>query len=693
MYAPLKQHHINYVASVPSVNNEFTDKVRELDHRLQKNGLAYKDWDTMTDRQQGIFSQNLFLDGGCASSVQDYVEGAAHSCEPCAAEELHHHSPALMQAIDDEKEKLPDLTINIGEGLDKLNEFIDSILLEQPPRYNPEDSSPLQKAAGLYKQAHEAALKYLTAANPQVAVKGEDGYPPKSAAGGQGRGKAWAYTNTLGPRSARVKLLEKITADPAFKGATVTYNDLKPWLGFDAAWDDGLEYKLRISKGGAKGIGNKGDIFEGVLATAFYLRFLNPDEEDISPEAVASLLIKMGGAATQTGKKKEYSTSKTKDNNGQPDEYSLAIGLAQGVFNDMTAVDDGEADLEDIKQPVPAQRALKFDTEIQGLIKLAAQAVDIPSVKTLATSLANNEKVDTVQVAAIGLDDQSGTKADLKITINDRNAIQVNADDDNANAVLSKIGQLSVKYTSTLLGQTGKSWVSKGKSIGIKDNIKMIFGIDIDPSGKKEAEWNEILGDPLVGKEGGGDMIKQKLSELVMKPVFDYVSPILKGKDDPKKLEQLLDGIEKGVRYAATKGDKGIGFVAVGKDKSSGALTARYLDWYDKLYEVISRKGKDEAGNPIPRTPTDPKTGKPINLEIAYKTQGNPMLLFYDASVGGEPSSAEDDNVMFYYRGKPESEGQTFRTYIQYGNRLQDLVEISEDEAMVNLDKAIAPAQ
>ena len=195
-----------------------------------------------------------------------------------------------------------------------------------------------------------------------------------------------------------------------------------------------------------------------------------------------------------------------------------------------------------------------------------------------------------------------------------------------------------------------------------------------------------------------------------MKPVFDYVSPILKGKDDPKKLEALLGGIEKGVRYAATKGEEGIGFVSVGKDKSSGALTARYLDWYDKLTEAMSRK--DGA------TPKDPKTGKPINLEIAYKTGSNPMLLFYDASVGGEPSSPEavsaaasqpeaassmeprpepsspeDDSVMFFYRGKQETEGKTMRTYIQYGKRLQDLVEISEDKAMDNLDKAITPAQ
>ena len=128
MYAPLKQHHIEYVASVPAVNIEFADKVKELDRRLQKNGLAYKNWDTMTDHQQGIFSQGLFLDGQCAGSVQDYVTGAAKVCEPCAAEELHHHSPALMRAIDEEKEKLPNLTIKMGESLNNLNGFIDLLL-------------------------------------------------------------------------------------------------------------------------------------------------------------------------------------------------------------------------------------------------------------------------------------------------------------------------------------------------------------------------------------------------------------------------------------------------------------------------------------------------------------------------------------------------------------------------------------
>ena len=167
MYAPFKQHHLDYVASVPAVNNEFADKVKELDHRLQKNGLAYKNWDTMTDHQQEIFSQSLFLDGQCANSVQDYVRGAAHSCEPCAVEELHHHSPALMRAIDEEKEKLPDMKVKIGESLNIFNGLID-VVLEQILF---EEESEDQR----YASVNEAVQEILAAANSEVTTNGADG--------------------------------------------------------------------------------------------------------------------------------------------------------------------------------------------------------------------------------------------------------------------------------------------------------------------------------------------------------------------------------------------------------------------------------------------------------------------------------------------------------------------------------------
>tara|TARA_R100001480_G_scaffold82931_2_gene91272 strand:- start:242 stop:1684 length:1443 start_codon:yes stop_codon:yes gene_type:complete len=93
------------------------------------NGLAYRDWETLNDRQHDIFTNNLFLDGECATSVDDYVKGAVNSCGcPDTEEELHHHSPVLMREIEKQQDMLPDMKVKIGESLDNLNETIDLLL-------------------------------------------------------------------------------------------------------------------------------------------------------------------------------------------------------------------------------------------------------------------------------------------------------------------------------------------------------------------------------------------------------------------------------------------------------------------------------------------------------------------------------------------------------------------------------------
>jgi hypothetical protein len=81
----------------PTIGEEFGRKVKELDRRLKLNGMAYHHWETLNDRQQDIFSSNLFLDGTCAQNIENYVHGALDSCW-CddVVEELHHHSPALL---------------------------------------------------------------------------------------------------------------------------------------------------------------------------------------------------------------------------------------------------------------------------------------------------------------------------------------------------------------------------------------------------------------------------------------------------------------------------------------------------------------------------------------------------------------------------------------------------------------------
>ncbi len=115
----------NLVGS-PSVNDEFSKKIRELERRLQINGMHYRDWETLNDRQHNIFVDNLFLDGQSATNVKDYVTSAAESCGcPDVDDDLHRHSPVLMQELQKEYAKMPDVKVKIGEHLSFLNEFID----------------------------------------------------------------------------------------------------------------------------------------------------------------------------------------------------------------------------------------------------------------------------------------------------------------------------------------------------------------------------------------------------------------------------------------------------------------------------------------------------------------------------------------------------------------------------------------
>ena len=122
----LKPHQVDLIITNGPVRDEFTQKVKELDRRLKMNGMDYKQWDTLTDHQHEIFTDNLFLDGECAASPENYVRGAVDSCWcPDVVEDLHHHSPVLMREIEKQQEMAPDMTVKISESLNFLNEMID----------------------------------------------------------------------------------------------------------------------------------------------------------------------------------------------------------------------------------------------------------------------------------------------------------------------------------------------------------------------------------------------------------------------------------------------------------------------------------------------------------------------------------------------------------------------------------------
>ena len=122
----LKPQQVDMIIASGPVRDEFALKIKELNRRLKMNGMEYGHWDTLNDRQHEIFTDNLFLDGECAASPENYVRGAVDSCGcPDVVDDLHHHSPVLMREIEKQQAMTPDIVVKVNENLNFLNEIID----------------------------------------------------------------------------------------------------------------------------------------------------------------------------------------------------------------------------------------------------------------------------------------------------------------------------------------------------------------------------------------------------------------------------------------------------------------------------------------------------------------------------------------------------------------------------------------
>ena len=144
---------IMQLVSDPSVNDEYSQKISELDRRLKMNNLSYEHWDTLNDRQRETFVLDLFMDGDSASSIENYVENAYHNCDcPDVVDDLEQDSPALMARIQNAKayvagQPAPARPVQLESLLD---EMIDNLLVEV--------NNPIVRLRTLLEQANFGKL-------------------------------------------------------------------------------------------------------------------------------------------------------------------------------------------------------------------------------------------------------------------------------------------------------------------------------------------------------------------------------------------------------------------------------------------------------------------------------------------------------------------------------------------------------
>ncbi len=199
------------LVSDPSVNEEYSQKISELDRRLKMNNLSYEHWDTLNDRQRETFVLDLFMDGDSASSIENYVENAYHNCDcPDVVDDLQQDSPALMARIQNAKayvagQPAPARPVQF-ESL--LNEMIDNLLTEVMPR---------SKAAA-YRPSHggrRPSPKKVAANEDALAAWAleqiQDRFPNAEI---ESKGKTNIVLTNTGAKSARSPVSKKMRANP-----------------------------------------------------------------------------------------------------------------------------------------------------------------------------------------------------------------------------------------------------------------------------------------------------------------------------------------------------------------------------------------------------------------------------------------------------------------------------------------------
>jgi hypothetical protein len=210
------------------------------------NGMYYRDWETLNDRQHEIFTDNLFLDGECAASPEHYVKGAVESCGcPDTEEELHHHSPVLMGEIEKQQDMLPDMTVKMGESLNNLNDVIDLMvegLLTEAPSCG--QTSPTEKSMRFEYVVIEAARR-RGSGDPNISPLVAADPDPKQ------------YKKTPQYKKAK-KDAAKMTA--AYRCAAQWYQDSKGITNLGQASDDAIEAAI------SSGYINENDLAAATMA-------------------------------------------------------------------------------------------------------------------------------------------------------------------------------------------------------------------------------------------------------------------------------------------------------------------------------------------------------------------------------------------------------------------------------------------
>ena len=619
MYKELGPEQIDILVGSPAVNDEFSKKIRELDRRLQANGMSYRDWETLNDRQHDIFADNLFLDGECATSVDNYVMGAVDSCWcPDVIDDLHHHSPVLMREIEKQQEMLPDMKVKIGESLNNLNETLDllleNVILQEFRTPTAEEAAEIEAALDAEEPEKKPQSIDTTKFNAELAAAVKSflespaaglNYEPGSITYNEpASSTSKVIFNNLGNRSDRGAVVARlqqaaknneiegfnlITKDITTKrnkagGEDVNGITLVPVSKEDPSKQTGgqliLVGKQGSRKGEGAGVSNIGNVQEAYVAAAIYLLFIDPTQP-VTPQGIEEtldlLVQEPKENESSTGSRWERTLISPSTAPENPDEIILRIGFDQANWDDISD---------------PQKRQLSM----QPTATAVAELMKSKKLHQAALSFYNDNQSQKIASVASGVEDQTGTKVDWYLTVN-------------GYRYADTLQQFSIKGFSRLLGQVGATWDDSRGKRGLRTFYKQILQVDLgDSKSSPGKEYTELRNQ---GFKDPADVYAA--ARLFYNSLEEELNAKLAAANSSEEGDFLADIAAAIRREALGQGDEGpVGFLSIDGD------TAKFLDFFGRL------------------TPGEEKyVGNHVSLEVASNRGSIPKLVIYDTGEDG----------------------------------------------------------
>ena len=285
---------------------------------------------------------------------------------------------------------------------------------------------------------------------------------------------------------------------------------------------------------------NKGDIAEGILGAALYVKFMNP-ESKVTDSAVKEVLemISTQPDALESNPKKVDKIIKGK--NGV-DDISFRVALSTGNY-------------EGLVDP-------KWHSELSNHYKSAVAYVNGEAIVDEAMQQEMDKNPNVIEVISDGVSNQTGTKVDVQVKVDGK---------------FTKLGSISLKAGSKTMGQVGSGDWNKLSGL-----LSDMFGVK--PDSALEEPWVTAVSnrDKAAVIAAGQAVYKDIVDELAREPALR--------RDKPEEQVDVIQSIMYGVRKAATGGEKGVLLV----DFDSGDY--KVLNFDDKLEDVFRRRDNFKLG-------------------------------------------------------------------------------------------------